>query len=54
MNNLSTGKTSFQELKRALTNAPVLAFPDYSAPFVKYTDASATGNGVVLLQQDDR
>ncbi len=47
-------ENSFQELKRALTSAPVLAFPDYSAPLVLYTDASATGIGAVLMQQDDR
>ncbi len=45
---------SFQELKRALNNAPVLSFPDYSAAYVLYADASATGIGVVLVQQDDR
>ena len=45
---------SFQELKRALINAPILAFPNYSAPFVLYTDASGTGVGAVLMQQDDR
>ncbi len=49
-----TPKKSFQELKKALTNAPVLAFPDYFAPFVLYTDASATGIGAVLMQQNDR
>ncbi|RUM30633.1 MAG: hypothetical protein DSY32_02035 [Aquifex sp.] len=45
---------SFQKLKYALTNAPVLAFPDYKAPFVLYTDASAMGLGAVLMQQDAR
>ncbi len=45
---------SFQEVNRALTNAPVLAFPDYSSRFVLYTDASAIGIGAVLMQQDDR
>ncbi len=44
---------SFQELKGALTNAPVLAFQDYSASFVLYTDASTTGFGAVLMQPDD-
>ncbi len=45
---------SFEALKQALTNAPVLAFPDYSAPFILCTDASALGVGAVLIQTNAR
>ncbi len=37
----SLQEKAFQDLKVALTNAPVLAFPDYSLPFIFYTDASS-------------
>ena len=41
---------SFEELKRALITAPVLAYPDPSLEFVLDTDASSAGIGTVLSQ----
>ncbi len=44
---------AFQTLKRLLTEAPVLAFPDFSRPFIVTADASGVGLGAVLSQTDD-
>lgn len=44
---------SFQRLKAALTQAPVLAYADFTLPFRLYTDASNQGLGAVLAQVQD-
>ena len=43
----------FEELRGRLVSAPVLAFPDYSKPFILDTDASEAGIGAVLSQLRD-
>ena len=43
---------SFEELKRRLTTAPVLALPVSNEDFTVFCDASRVGLGCVLMQQD--
>ncbi|KAH8315152.1 hypothetical protein KR059_012016, partial [Drosophila kikkawai] len=44
---------AFNELKKLLTEAPILACPDFEAKFVLQTDASEYGIGAVLTQTID-
>ncbi|KAJ8348852.1 hypothetical protein SKAU_G00274410 [Synaphobranchus kaupii] len=44
---------AFDQLRVALTEAPVLAYPDAQRPFIVDIDASNTGVGAVLSQEDE-
>ena len=46
-------KEVFKRLKLELMKAPVLAFDNYSKPFLLETDASKDGLGAVLLQKGE-
>ncbi|MEW8316224.1 MAG: reverse transcriptase domain-containing protein [Candidatus Thiodiazotropha endolucinida] len=44
---------AFRTIIERLTHPPVLAYADYKLPFKLHTDASSTGLGAVLYQQQD-
>ncbi|KAJ8356790.1 hypothetical protein SKAU_G00195840 [Synaphobranchus kaupii] len=44
---------AFDQLRAALTEAPVLVYPDAQRTFIVDTDASNTGVGAVLSQEDE-
>jgi deoxyuridine 5'-triphosphate nucleotidohydrolase len=45
---------AFNKLKKLLTTAPILIYPDFTKKFYLYTDASDSGLGAVLSQKDDQ
>ena len=44
---------AFRKLKQMLSQAPTLAFPDFTKTFVLDTDAMNDGIGAVLSQEND-
>ncbi|WVZ96354.1 hypothetical protein U9M48_042006 [Paspalum notatum var. saurae] len=46
----SEAETAFVNLRKALTQAPVLQLPDFQRPFIVECDASGSGFGAVLHQ----
>ena len=44
---------AFETLQRLCTEAPILAYADFKAPFILHTDASNDGLGAVLYQNQN-
>ena len=47
----SEADIAFQNIKDALTKAPILTTPDFQKPFIIECDASGLGIGAVLMQE---
>ena len=41
-------------MKKAITTAPVVRYPDFEKPFLLYTDTSLTGLEAVLAQKEGK
>ena len=50
----SEHQAALEQLISAITNPPVMAYPDYTKPFILHTDASERGLGAALYQKQDR
>ena len=46
-------QVAFEKLKKYLTEAPILAYPDFTKDFILDTDASGNSIGAVLSQKID-
>ncbi|KAH9292852.1 hypothetical protein KI387_041962, partial [Taxus chinensis] len=53
MNQEIRAHEAFGQLKEALVSSPVLKNPDWSKPFIVYTDASDAALGSTLSQKDE-
>ena len=53
INLAEAGKQAFHRLVDCVTTSPILSYADFSKLFRVETDASATGLGAILFQQDD-
>ena len=51
---MGTGTTTFDHLKLALTQTPVLAQPQPAKPYVLYTDESEKAIAAILIQKDNQ
>ena len=49
----SEHQAAVDQLINTITNPPVMAYPDYTHPFVLHTDASAQGLGAALYQKQE-
>jgi len=46
-------QNAFEQLKQKLITTPILKYPDFTRPFIVYTDASGIGLGAILSQKDE-
>ena len=49
----SEQQKAFETLRQCLTTPPILAYADFSLPFVLHTDACGDGLSAVLCQEQD-
>ena len=46
-------QTAFETLKKKLSTSPILSYPDHDKPFEIHTDASSSGLGAILYQEQN-